>query len=469
MAGLTKGYVIPRLVSRHVLPVHGDGKALTGRDAHVRAHGGVTGVHQWRESAAQNGHGSFPPGYGNAGLVQQPQPLGQVDRVDSDSRLNKRKLYAEIYSKRCIFCKNFHHPTKYCFRLNYLSMANKRKKSRGDQTSSSSSSEESTDSREVSGSGTNTDQEDTRPEDDLGPPFGKDLTSFYDNKKRIDAYEVKLVLQPETVKMYFEKLLADGKMDIESSKAMFKKYYMADKEFARLAPPSLSSTKLHDIQTYDLGGVHNRLMGIHISMRTALKIILRVYESLGGVSQVFEEFKPVHPYSTDQDIADRFVLPSKQDMRMEVSDEEVEKAIPADAESVKDLVKEKLMLEKLVEKQADMYIDTLSDLNSAETMAVIGQKQQESMVDLMWDALQHLGQLDLTIKDAREAKIEEYLTAGFKSSLKAANKDRDTKKERHKKDVLLHPKLDKLVKEESKSDHKVSLGWSVSVLVAYLG
>ena len=69
MAGLTKGYVIPRLVSRHVLPVHGDGKALTGRDAHVRAHGGVTGVHQLRESAAQNGHGSFPPGYGNAGLV----------------------------------------------------------------------------------------------------------------------------------------------------------------------------------------------------------------------------------------------------------------------------------------------------------------------------------------------------------------------------------------------------------------
>ena len=77
------------------------------------------------------------------------------------------------------------------------------------------------------------------------------------------------------------------------------------------------------------------------------------------------------------------------------------------------------------------------------------------MEELLWDGLQYLGQLDLTIKDAREAKIEEYLTAGFKSTLKAANKDRSVKSARHKKDLLLHPKLDKMVKEESRSNTKV--------------
>ena len=78
-----------------------------------------------------------------------------------------------------------------------------------------------------------------------------------------------------------------------------------------------------------------------------------------------------------------------------------------------------------------------------------------TMEELLWDGLQYLGQLDLTIKDAREAKIEEYLTAGFKSSLKAANKDKTIKSARHKKDVLLHPKLDKMVKEEARSNSKV--------------
>ena len=39
------------------------------------------------------------------------------------------------------------------------------------------------------------------------------------------------------------------------------------------------------------------------------------------------------------------------------------------------------------------------------------------------------GQIDLTVKEAREAKIEEYLTENFKASLKAASKGKELRRE----------------------------------------
>ena len=57
--------------------------------------------------------------------------------------------------------------------------------------------------------------------------------------------------------MYFDKLLADGKIDFESARTLHKKYFMADKEYKKIAPPRLSATKLHDIETHDLSGVHS--------------------------------------------------------------------------------------------------------------------------------------------------------------------------------------------------------------------
>ena len=64
-------------------------------------------------------------------------------------------------------------------------------------------------------------------------------------------------------------------------------------------------------------------------------------------------------------------------------------------------------------------------------------------------------QNDLCIKEAREARVEEYLTSSFKSALKAANKDNGLRADRHLHDKLLHRDLDKLVKEESKTNSKV--------------
>ena len=77
-------------------------------------------------------------------------------------------------------------------------------------------------------------------------------------------------------------------MDHESARKLHKKYFMSDKDYMKIAPPSLSATKLHEIQSHDLGAVHSRLMGIHVAMRSALKIVLRSYENIGGVSTTFK-------------------------------------------------------------------------------------------------------------------------------------------------------------------------------------
>ena len=63
------------------------------------------------------------------------------------------------------------------------------------------------------------------------------------------------------------------------------------------------------------------------------------------------------------------------------------------------------------------------------------------------------------MKDAREAKIEEYLTTNFKSTLKAASKGKELRREKNREDKLLHPRLDKLVKEESKTNSKVGFSF----------
>ena len=73
------------------------------------------------------------------------------------------------------------------------------------------------------------------------------------------------------------------------------------------------------------------------------------------------------------------------------------------------------------------------------------------------------------MKEAHEAKIKEYLTANFKSALKAASKGKELRREKNRSDKLLHPRLDKLVKEESKTNSKVAFGFcSFSGLIPFI-
>ena len=87
------------------------------------------------------------------------------------------------------------------------------KRKRGDSSSTSESSDsgqlkDSTDDRDSSedrseGDGGDQSEADKQVEDSFGPPYGS-LEGFYGGKKRIDAYDVRLMLRAETIKTYFE-------------------------------------------------------------------------------------------------------------------------------------------------------------------------------------------------------------------------------------------------------------------------
>ena len=85
MAGWSEGYVIPRLAS--------------ARDTQPLVRGVTHGVR-----GAQQGHGAYA----------EPHLYGDKD---DDSRRHLKAVHKLIYSARCIYCKSFHHPDRYCFRL----------------------------------------------------------------------------------------------------------------------------------------------------------------------------------------------------------------------------------------------------------------------------------------------------------------------------------------------------------------
>ena len=343
MTGLPKGYVIPRLEAGEQL-------------ASVAAHDG-----QHRAAAAVAG---------------------------CDSRQQIFAQFASIYRARCKHCRDFHDVKSYCFRLKKFPTMPRtgdrsRSRSRGRSRSrdrsrsgsrSSSGSWSGSDGSDSVGSVSAAVQESVGGEllsDKHGPPVDlSQLDKFYSSKKRIDAPEEKLVLQSPTVQMYFRELLGHGKLDKDSAKKLRKKYYMGDKGYKALAPPTLSDTKLHMIQSHEAGGVYNRFLGIHINHRDSLKLFLRSYELLGGCSNVFDKFEPIHPYMEDT-LGEGFELPTLESVAVEVSDTEVEQLLPIgsdgtiDVEELKKLARSKIALSKLVKKQCSAYLDVLGKLQRA--------------------------------------------------------------------------------------------------------
>ena len=238
-------------------------------------------------------------------------------------------------------------------------------------------------------------QDTKRVEDDVvisdmhGPPVDiSKLDKFYSSRKRIDAPEEKLVLQVPTVQMYFRELLGHGKLDKDSAKKLRKKYFMGDKGYKALAPPMLSNTKLHMIQSHEAGGVFNRFLGIHVSHRDSLKLFLRSYELLGGSGDVFAAFEPVHPYVGDT-LAENFELPTLESVSEEVSESAIEQLLPVrsdgtvDMEDLRVLARNNIAMTKLVEKQGSAYLNVIEKLQKATDVAVTGVSVHGTLTDIM--------------------------------------------------------------------------------------
>ena len=111
----------------------------------------------------------------------------------------------------------------------------------------------------------------------------------------------------------------------------------------------------------------------------------------------------------------------------------------------------------LFDRQRELYRDLLKISQAAVDVAGLGRKYHGTSSEMLWDILQLVGQTDLLVREAKEAKMEEYLTPSFKATLKASVKDSETRRSRDTKDAFLHPKLDALVSDASKTDGKVGL------------
>ena len=346
---------------------------------------------------------------GNREVLARPDGChGTLLGSGSDSRSLVRAEYSLIYKARCKYCKSFHKPTSYCFRLNrrFVSAMGRGKHRRGQSSSSSEEEGERSDSESFSddsGSGSEESEHhevaapavpvDAGGQDAFGPPFDINLTEFYKKKKRVDAPEVKLVLRKETINLYFEELLSHGKLDKEAALMLSKKYYMGEEAFKLLAAPTLNDTKLHSIQS-DAGGIYTKLLSIHVAVRNALKIFLRVFESLGGCAQAYEDYQPVQPYPDGSLLAEEFTMMTLAEAREAISDNDVDLAIPPDEEGWRSLLKDKLAQERMIERNANIHVKLVSDLDIATSVASLGKAQQSSLVDLVVRMI-HFYALDL--------------------------------------------------------------------------
>ena len=124
---------------------------------------------------------------------------------------------------------------------------------------------------------------------------------------------------------------------------------------------------------------------------------------------------------------------------------------------MEDLAREALVSKLLMKEQKKVPERTMKELLNMEKVATAGVTTQESLSKLLWEGLQMASQHDLAVKKARENAYEGQLTTHFQSNLKSKVKDVTVCREKDIKDMMLHPELDKLAAEESKTNRKLSL------------
>ena len=132
-------------------------------------------------------------------VLQPAVTAANIGNFPDVSREDRRRVFSRIYSKRCIYCKDFHSELSYCSRLKKLN----------NKSTMSSDSSESSD--EVSDQGDKSDPSDSSVEegdeevegpvgDGWGPKadpseLSKQLVGFLKKHQRVDTKPITLVLQ----------------------------------------------------------------------------------------------------------------------------------------------------------------------------------------------------------------------------------------------------------------------------------
>ena len=168
-----------------------------------------------------------------------------------------------------------------CYRdqLDTAGMARKRKSREetetesesGELSNSSTDSSDSSDSSDLSSEDVEVREEPVR--DDHGPPSNEAaLSTFYRDKKRVDAREVSCVIHKKTLDLYFKGILEDRKLDREGRNALSERYFLSPKQFQKLSPPTLEGTRLHFIGDMEFGKLSEKLLNLHRYLSVGLQL-----------------------------------------------------------------------------------------------------------------------------------------------------------------------------------------------------
>ena len=280
------------------------------------------------------------------------------------------------------------------------------------------------------------------------------LDEFYASKKRPDKLEVTLPLQMRTLEMYFESIVADGRMSAEAAKDFKEKYHVSDSIYERLAAPGLGSTKLFSVENRDFSGFYIRLLSLHNDFRGSLKFILKAYEMIASTSHI-AKFDRKDVFGPDGvSVSPAFAVASLEQYMSELDISTVQ--APQEQADVERLARYEQASANRMSHMESVINSLRSELHRANKLVEQSGKFHSGLDEILWAGLTRLGQQDIKIKEAREQDIKVYLSEGMKSALKSENKSRRSRAERHKSDKLLSKDVDKLVKQESSTKSNIN-------------
>ena len=280
------------------------------------------------------------------------------------------------------------------------------------------------------------------------------LNEFYASKKRPDKLEVTLPLQMRTIEMYFESIVADGRMSAEAAKDFKERYHVSDANYERLAAPGLGNTKLFSIENRDYSGFYIRLLSLHNDFRGSLKFILKAYELIASTSHItkFDKKDAFGPDGTS--VSPAFAVAGLEQYMSELDISTVQ--TPQEPADIERLARYEQASANRMFHMESVITSLRSELHRANKMVEHSAKLHSGLDEILWAGLTRLGQQDIKIKEAREQNIKDYLSEGMRSALKSENKDRRSRAQRHKSDKLLSKDVDKLVKQEASTKSNIN-------------
>ena len=162
--------------------------------------------------------------------------------------------------------------------------------------------------------------------------------------------------------------------------------------------------------------------------RISIKLALRSWQLLADMASPFDEYtdRPTHTEEADMvGPYPDFTIPSIKAFRGDASDQAaaevkqlVEGALQDGDRGLHLVCKELYATRQLNKTVASMYRELLDLKQQDYKVARCGIDLHSKMKTLMRDLMIYLGQEDLVITDAREAKLSQMLTTTFSAALK---------------------------------------------------